>query len=167
MNSYGLLEEGNRWAGRCPSGVPAVGQQQGPGAVWPQPPALTGPCQTSRAQPPRAATREHPWAREGGKDDFGEGEFSPAHRHVHAQQLQPAELCLLCATQMPPGKDKRVVTRPSYPEGTRVVSTSILKPAFKHLSSSHLSKWMPDLHLSRQGRQSSQGCLGEWQSLWY
>lgn len=125
-------------------------------------------CQTPGHSPPRAAASSTHWdSREGGRQGgttLGNGILLLLTITFMHSSCSPAELCLLCAAQLPPGKDK-VVTHPSYPEGTKVVSTIIFKSAFKHLSRSHLAKWMPDLHLRRQGRKSSQGCLGEWQSL--
>lgn len=112
--------------------------------------------------PPWAVTQEHPLGQgREGKTTLVHGIFLLLTITFMHSSCSPAELCSLS-----PGKDKKVVTRPSHPERTKVVSTSIFKSALEHLLRSHLAKWMPDLHLRRQGRKSSQGCLGERWSLW-
>lgn len=93
----GLLEKGNRRAGRCPSGIakaamppwvrgqPAAGARRGPAAAVRS--RDTAEPSQRRAKPGGhnvswAATEAAPAGWRGRKDDFGEWDFPPVHRHV-------------------------------------------------------------------------------------
>lgn len=144
----GLLGKGNHQAGRCPSGIPAVGP------AWDHGCRLCERC----AKPVGhsiswAATEEASAGWRGRKDNFGEWGFSPDHHHIH---LTAASVPLSSTHFVPSSaQDKKVATGPSYPEETEVVSQSVFKTAFKHLLMNPLAT--SDSYLRTQGRKSSQG----------